>query len=225
MILCLPPVPGRQTSAQPSQSQQGAQHSTAQHAVSPAAGTGTTGGCGLHGPGVQLLQTDCRCFCTLSSCNCLPDTQAASDGSSSGSGSSSSSSGSAAVPLSMLLLQRIHIRTPASPFMFAPQPRVRLSGQGVQHTGSTTGTLSTAQEAGSTASAATVSASSSGTDNSSSSSGVTVECEGEQALPADSLVVVNPPKVHAAPRDWLNFLAALPWQPCSSCCCGSNGCI
>jgi hypothetical protein len=30
--------------------------------------------------------------------------------------------------------------------------------------------------------------------------------------------------VHAAPRDWLNFLAALPWQPCSSCCCGSNGC-
>jgi hypothetical protein len=36
-----------------------------------------------------------------------------------------------------------------------------------------------------------------------------VECEGEQALPADSLVVVNLPKVHAAPRDWLNFLAAL----------------
>ena len=195
---------GRQ---QQQQSRQAPQHSMAQHAATPASGTGAVGGCGVYGPGVQLLQADLPLFLHPEQLQ-LPNVQAASDGSS----SSSSGGGSAAVPLSMLQLQRIHVRTPPGTFRFASQPRVWLSWQGAQHAGGPTDMLSMTHGASSTASAAAIAGGSSSRDNRtsscSSSSGVTVECDREQVLPADSLVVVNLPKVYAAPRDWLHSLGS-----------------
>jgi hypothetical protein len=191
-------------------------HRTVQHGTAAtAAAAGLTSS--IQGPGVPFLQMDIPLFINPAHLQ-LPTTPPGGPGSEPRSGAvanSSSGGGSSGgggdgsnlpVPMSLLQLQHIYVRTPPAPFKLASRPRVCFSWL-QQQTGSTSSAAAVDVHAAAPDAAAgpggmqvTIGSRKTG---SSSSSDLVFECAANELLPSDALVVINLPKVYAAPRQLL----------------------
>jgi hypothetical protein len=137
----------------------------------------------------QLLLQDIPMFLEASAAGIAAAAAAAAAGvAGAGAGSESvmySSSGSSRllpVDPSLLQLQRMYIRTPTAPLVLASQPRITFTTAAAA---AAVGTSAAAAAAGSTASF------------------LDFSCSSEVCLPPDSLLVLQLPKVFAAPNTWL----------------------
>jgi hypothetical protein len=139
-------------------------------------------GSSIQGPALQLLHADIPLYLNPHQLR-MPGLQA------SAAAGGSDSSSSLAVPLGLLQLQRIYVRTPPGPLCFAAKPQLRFSWQVPQQAAEAAGTagpddMQTAAAIGSD-----------------SRSTIVFECVSDTVLAPDSLVVLNLPKVYAAPRE------------------------
>jgi len=169
----------------------------------------------LQGPALPALQADIPLYLTPEQLQLPTGTAGKADGAAAGSTGSTGSSSATVPPLTLMQLQRIHIKTPPAPYAFACQPKVAFTWQGHRHPAAE----ATAAAGGGTAEPLNVAdlgarlvdqglgsgggGPSSSSSSNSSSPAVLFSCDEPQVLPADCLMVLHLPKVYTAPRDWV----------------------